>query len=121
MATVKTNTGTERMITLVYAGLTTPYIGWGTGVGTSVVTNTSLYSETTAERQAATTSLVTTTLANDTLQATATLTSVSGETVTNAGLFDASTGGNLYVQGDFSGVVLNAGDQINFTIKVQQT
>jgi hypothetical protein len=55
------------------------------------------------------------------LQNVSTLTSVSGETITNAGLFDASSTGNLYVKGDFTGVVLAAGDKIQFTIKLQQT
>jgi hypothetical protein len=120
MATVKTNVGTEQMILLVKNSLTA-FIGWGTGAGTSSVTDTTLFTETTAERTSAATSLVTTTLANDTLQATAVLTSVSGETITNAGLFDAASGGNLYVKGDFSGIVLNSSDQISFTINLQQT
>ena len=43
----------------------------------------------------------------------------TGETITNAGLFDASTSGNLFVKGDFTGIALNSGDSIAFTFKVQ--
>ena len=42
------------------------------------------------------------------------------ETITNAGLFDASSTGNLYIKGDFSGVVLSAGDKIQFQMTVQE-
>ena len=40
------------------------------------------------------------------------------ETITNAGVFDASTSGNLFVKGDFTGLTLAAGDSIQFTFKV---
>ena len=40
-------------------------------------------------------------------------------TITNAGLFDASTAGNLFVKGDFTGIVLGTGDSIQFTFKTQ--
>lgn len=109
------------MIAKVNSGLTTPYVGWGTGAGTSAVTDTTLFTEVTAERASSTQTLVTTTLTNDTLQNVATLTSVSGETITNAGLFDASSGGNLWAKQDFTGIVLASGDKIQFTIKIQQT
>ena len=121
MATVKTNGGTVRMIYMINAGFTTPYIGWGTGAGTSGVTDTTLFTEVAAERGAATQSIQTTTLTGDTLQEVATLTSVSGGTYTNAGLFDASSGQYLWVKGDFTGVVLASGDKIQFTIQIKQT
>jgi len=118
--TVKTNVGTVQMIAKINSALTTPYIGWGTGAGTAGVTDTTLFTETTAERTSSTQTIVTTTLTGDTLQNFATLTSVSGETITNAGLFDASSGGNLWVKGSFTSVVLNSGDSMAFTINIQQ-
>jgi len=121
MATVLTNTGRAKLIANTNTAVTTPYVGWGTGAGTSGVTDTTLFTEVTAERAASTQTIVTTSVTNDTLQNVSTLTSVSGETITNAGLFDASSTGNLYVKGDFTGVVLAAGDKIQFTIKLQQT
>lgn len=109
------------MIAKVNSGVTSPHIGWGTGAGTSAVTDTTLFTEVTAERAASTQTIVTTSVTNDTLQNVATLTAGSSETITNAGLFDAASTGNLYVKGDFTGVVLASGDQIQFTIKLQQT
>jgi hypothetical protein len=121
MATVLTNVGRAQIISKLNAGLTTPYVGWGTGAGTSAVTDTTLFTEVTAERAAVSAqTIVTTSVANDTLQDIATLTAGSGETITNAGLFDASSNGNLYVKGDFTGIVLNAGEKIQFTIKIQE-
>jgi hypothetical protein len=120
MATVLTNTGRAQIISRLNSSITTPYIGWGTGSGTSAVTDTTLFTEVTAERAAATQSIVTTTVTGDTLQDVATLTSVNGGTYTNVGTFDASSAGNLYVKKDFTGVVLNAGDKIQFTIQLQQ-
>lgn len=121
MATVLTNTGKAQMISKVNTGLTTPYVGWGTGAGTAAATDTTLFTEVTAERAASTQTITTTTVTNDTLHNVCTLTSVSGGTITNAGLFDASSTGNLYVKGDFTGVVLAAGDKIQFTIDIKQS
>lgn len=121
LATVLTDVGKAGMIAALHATETTPYIGWGTGAGTAAATDTTLFTEVSAERVASTPSIVTTTVTNDTWQNVATLTSVSGATITNAGLLDASTSGTLYVKGDFTGVVLAAGDKIQFTIKIKQT
>jgi hypothetical protein len=121
MATVLTNTGKAQMIAKCNTGLSAPHIGWGTGAGTAAATDTTLFTEVTAERAASTQSITTVTVASDNLRNIATLTSVSGATITNAGLFDASSTGNLWVKGDFTGVVLAAGDKIQFTIDIKQT
>jgi hypothetical protein len=121
MATVLTNTGKAQMIAKLNAGEATPYIGWGTGAGTAGATDTTLFTEVSAERAASTPSIVTTTVTNDTYRNIAILTSVAGATITNAGLFDASSSGNLLVKGDFTGVVLAAGDKIQFTLDIKQT
>lgn len=103
-------------------------VGWGTGAGTAVVADTTLFSEkaldltaTTGTRVAGTSSQVTTTLTNDTYQVAATLTATGAGTVTNAGLFDNATitSGTLYVKGDFTGIGLSSGDSIAFTFKVK--
>ncbi len=121
MAEVLTNTGRSEMIAAANTRLATPYFGWGTGAGTSGVTDTTLFTEVTAERAASTQTITTQTVTNDTLQNVCTLTSVSGATITNAGVFSASSGGNLWLKGDFTGVVLAAGDKIQFTGKIKQT
>ena len=120
MSTVFTNTGRAQIIAKLNAGFTTPYIGWGTGAGTSAVTDTTLFTEVSAERTASTPTIITTSVTNDTLKNVAILTSVSGATITNAGLFDASLTGNLYAKGDFTGMILNAGDKLQITITIQE-
>jgi hypothetical protein len=100
-------------------------IGWGTGAGTTVRTETTLFTEklvdlTTSagtDHTAGTSSRVTTTTTNDTYQVTGTRTATGAGTVTNAGLFDAASGGNLFLKGDFTGIGLASGDSILFTIK----
>jgi len=39
----------------------------------------------------------------------------AGKTITNAGVFDALTAGNLMQKTDFAGIVLGIGDSIEFT------
>jgi hypothetical protein len=120
-ATVITNAGkaiaANRMIN---AGTVPQHVAWGTGAGTAAAADTTLFTESTEEtRTSGTTSRVTTTVTNDTMQVVGTITvATSGKTITNVGLFDASTTGNLYFKSDFTGLALAIGDSIAFTIKV---
>jgi hypothetical protein len=103
-------------------GFTEPnYVAWGTGAGTTALADTTLFTEAPEARTAGTSSQVTTTTTNDTYQVVGTITATAGRTITNAGLFDAVTTGNLFVKGDFTGIPLNNGDSVQFTIKVQFT
>jgi hypothetical protein len=120
MATLLVNTG-KAIVTnyLNGGGATQPkYIAWGTGAGTTAATDTTLFTET-GTRVSGTTTQQTTSTTNDTFQVVGTLTAGGSLTITNAGTFDASTSGNLFVKGDFTGVPLNSGDSIQFTVKVQ--
>lgn len=94
------------------------YVAWGTGAGTTANSDTTLFTEV-LPRVSGTTSQVTTSTTNDTFQVVGTQTAATTETITNAGLFDASTSGNLFAKGDFTGVPLNSGDSIQFTWKIQ--
>ena len=120
MATLLVNTGKAIITNYLNGGAATQpkYIGWGTGAGTTGATDTTLFTEV-LPRVSGTTSQVTTSTTNDTYQVVGTQTAGVTETITNAGLFDASTSGNLFVKGDFSGIPLNNGDSIQFTFKVQ--
>jgi hypothetical protein len=69
------------------------------------------------DHTAGTSSRVTTTTTNDTYQVTATRTATGAGTVTNAGLWDAASAGNLFLKGDFTGIGLASADSIAFTIK----
>lgn len=121
-ATVITNGGqaivTNRMIG---SGTEPKYVAWGTGAGTAAAADTTLFTESTEEaRTNGTSSRVTTTVTNDTYQVVGTITvATSGKTITNVGLFDASTSGNLYFKSDFTGLALAIGDSIAFTLKIK--
>lgn len=94
------------------------YVAWGTGAGTAARGDTTLFTEASEARTSGTTSRFTTTSTNDSYRVVGTITATGSKTITNAGLFDASTSGNMFVKGDFTGVALVANDAIQFTIEV---
>lgn len=120
MATLLVNTGKAIVTNYLAGGAATQpkYVAWGTGVGTTAASDTTLFTEV-LPRVSGTATQATTSTTNDTYQVVGTQTAGTSETITNAGLFDASTSGNLFVKGDFTGVPLNSGDSIQFTFKVQ--
>ena len=120
MATLLVNTGKAIVTNYLAGGAATQpkYVAWGTGAGTTAATDTTLFSET-GSRVSGTATQQTTSTTNDTYQVIGTLTAGSSLTITNAGLFDASSSGNLFVKGDFTGVALTSGDSIQFTFKTQ--
>ena len=120
MATLLVNTGKAIVTNYLNGGAATQpkYVAWGTGAGTTAATDTTLFTET-GTRVSGTTTQQTTSTTNDTFQVVGTLTAGGSLTITNAGTFDASSSGNLFVKGDFTGVPLNTGDSIQFTVKVQ--
>jgi len=129
MATVLTNSGRDIITNRLKGSGTEPlYVGWGTGSGTASATDTTLFTERDTDlssagpnRTVGTSTRVTTSVTNDTYQVVATRTATGAGTVTNAGTFDAASGGNLFVKGDFTGIGLSSGDSIQFTIKLQFT
>ena len=126
MATFITDSGLDVVTNRIKGAGTEPVnVGWGTGAGTTARTDTTLFTEklvdvTTSagtDHTAGTSTRQTTTTTNDTYQVVATRTATGAGTVTNAGLFDAASGGNLFLKGDFTGIGLSSGDSITFTIK----
>lgn len=105
------------------AGTIPSYLAWGTGTQATPKTATTLSAETTTTndpgyaRVAGTVSLTTTTYTNDTFQVVGTLTAGAALTITEAGLFDAVTVGNLFLYGSFTGIALNTNDSIQFTMQ----
>ena len=122
MATLLVNTGKAVVTNRIKngaTGATEPnYVAWGTGAGTTAAADTTLFTEI-GTRVAGTSTQQTTSTTNDTYQVIGTQTASSSVTITNAGLFDASTSGNLFVKGDFTGIALTSGDSIQFTFKTQ--
>jgi hypothetical protein len=126
MATFVVDGGLDIVTNRIKGAGTEPLnVGWGTAAGTTARTDTTLFTEklvdlTTSagtDHTAGTSTRQTTNTANDTYQVVATRTATGAGTVTNAGLFDAASGGNLFLKGDFTGIGLASADSIQFTIK----
>lgn len=120
MATVFTDVGRAQLTSaLNNTQLTSPtYIGWGTSSTAAAASQTALQTASAESRTNGTKSRITTTVSNDTYQVVGTITSAGSQTITEAALFDASTSGNMYVRGVFTGIALGTGDSIAFTIKI---
>jgi hypothetical protein len=119
MATVLVNAGKALVTSLILAGGATEphHVAWGTGAGTAAITDTTLFTESAEARVVGTSTQQTVTVTNDTYQVVGTITASATRAITNAGLFDAATTGNLFVKGDFTVINLATGDSIQFTIK----
>lgn len=90
------------------------HVAMGTGAGSTAATDTTLFTEV-ETRTSGTSTRQTTTTTNDTYRVVGTITATGARAVTNAGLFDASTSGNLFVKSDFSVINLATNDQLQFT------
>jgi hypothetical protein len=87
---------------------------WGTGAGTAGKTDTTLFTEA-AEARVATTDSQPSSNVNQFL---ALMTSAGVQTITNAGIFDAASSGNMLLKSDFAGIALAGGDKIEFTFQL---
>ena len=127
MATLQVNGGRAIVTGRLRAVGTEPLnIGWGTGAGTTAAADTSLFTEVLVgmtsggtDHTVGTSSQVTTTTTNDTYRVTGTRTATATGTITNSGLFDAASGGTLFMKGDFTGIALVNTDSIAYTINIQ--
>ena len=125
MATFVVDGGLDIVTNRIKGAGTEPLnVGWGTGAGTTTRTDTTLFTAALVDLTAGNTDHTagastrqTTNTTNDTYQVIATRTATGAGTVTNAGLWDAASGGNLFLKGDFTGIGLSSGDAIQFTIK----
>lgn len=123
LATVFTNAGAAIITNrIIQAGTAPKYIGVGTGTTAAAVGDTALQTENSstagAGRVTGTESRVTTTVTNDTYQVAGTFSCTGGSgpyAETEAGLFDASTLGNMLIHSVFSAVNVSSGDSIAFT------
>jgi hypothetical protein len=127
LATVFVNAGaaivTNRMI---QAGTAPKNIGWGTGTTAAAVTDTALQTEvaptTSGGRTVGSESRTTITNTNDNYQVTGTVTqAAAGPTaITEAGLFDAVTAGNMLIHSVFAAINVGPADSIAFTFGLKQ-
>lgn len=119
MATVLTNAG-EQWAAERMAGtnaLDGHFIGWGTGAGTAAKADTTLFTEA-SEARAVGTASVNGSGSAAKYQIVGTITADGPKSITNAGNFQASSGGAPIVKGDFTSVGVNTGDSIQFTITI---
>lgn len=116
------NNGLAR-ITAALAALSW-HLQWGTGSAAAATANVVTTTSTTEARVSATPAQGTTTVTNDKLVLTGTITAAGARAITEVGAFDASgsgsppTGGNMNVYADFSAINLASGDSIAFTLNV---
>lgn len=100
------------------AGAEPHHIAWGIGTTPPVQGNTGLETASAEARTAGTGSKVNTTTTGDTYQVAGAITCTSaGKAITEVGLFDDATTGNLFVRATFSAINVSVNDSINFTIK----
>lgn len=116
------NNGLARITSLLAAA--SWWLQWGTGSGAAATANVVTTTTTTEARTAASTAQGTTTVTNDKLVLTGTITAAGARDITEVGSFDAvgsgspPTGGNMDVYGDFSVINLATSDSIAFTVNV---
>lgn len=116
------NNGLARITSLLAAA--SWWLQWGTGSAAAASANAVTTTSTTEARVAATPAQGTTTVTNDKLVLTGTITSAGSRAITEVGAFDAvgtgspPTGGNMDLYGDFTTINLASGDSLAFTINV---
>lgn len=95
------------------------FTAMGTGATAEAATQTALVTDSGVARVSGTATQVTVTVTNDTYQVVATLTAAGALAITESGLFDASTAGNMLMRALFAAINLAAGDSIQFTTQVK--
>lgn len=113
MATVFTDAGEDFVVDQIDA-FGTYYIGWGTG------TNAAAKGDTTLQTEASETRVSTTDTqpSSNIFQSVATITADGSKTISEMGLFSASTSGTLVIRGVFTGIPVTVGNQIQFTVQL---
>lgn len=96
------------------------YIAFGTGTTETAATMADLVNPASEARVAGTTSITTTTTANDTYFCTGLITCESvAKAITEVGLFTAASDGTMLMRSNFDVINLNPNDSITFNISVQ--
>jgi hypothetical protein len=120
LATVFVNAGAAIITNrVIQAGTAPKNIGWGTGTTAAAVGDTALQTEaaptTSGGRTVGTESRTTVTNTNDNYQVTGTVTAGSTLAITEEGLFDNVSAGNMLIHSVFSAVNVVSGDSIAST------
>jgi len=119
MVSIVTNKGFDNFTAALVAYATLmKYLDWGTGSAQTAASN-ALAAAAGEARTSGTPTQQTTTVTNDTYQVVGTITATAPRAITEVGVFDASTSGNMGIYGDFSVINLASADSITFTVKVK--
>jgi hypothetical protein len=97
---------------------TQQYVAWGTGGATGELASQSALVTPSSEARTAGTITSPSAALHRTV---GTITSTQGQTISEVGLFDASTAGVMMIRAVFTGIPLVNGDSIAFTIDLTQT
>lgn len=116
MADIYTDAGEDLTADILDGTTAVPtwQVAWGTGAGTAAKVDTTLFTEAAEARVATAQSQP----ASNQNQFVATVTAAGAKTITNAGIFDAASSGNMLLKSDFAGVALAGGDKIEFTFQL---
>lgn len=95
------------------------HVGWGTGTVAPVDGDTALGTAAPEARVTGTPSIVTTTTTNDTHRVVGTIAATAARAITEVGVFDAATAGNMFIRATFPAINVVSGDSIQFTISGQ--
>jgi hypothetical protein len=117
MADIFTDAGEDLVADIMDGTTAVPsnwYVAWGTGAGTADKTDTTLFTEASESRVVTTD----TQPSSNINQFVGTITADGTKTITNVGIFNASTSGTLLIHADHTGVGVNASDSIQYTIQL---
>ncbi len=111
MADIFTQVGEELFTDIIEAGASF-WIDWGTG-GTTAAKGDTVLGTAGGEARVA---CAMTQPAADQNQFLSTITATGTKTIIECGIFDASTAGVMIERSDFTGIAVDSGDKIEFTI-----
>lgn len=125
MAPLVTKAGEAIITNRIAGGGTEPKnLQWGTSATAETTSQTTLVAAANESRVAGASSQVTVTNTNDTYQVVGQITSSSGQSIQEVGLFDTAgagnpaVGGNMLMRGVHGSLTLANGDSVTYTIKV---
>ena len=108
------------IVTALLLASAVKYVAYGTDTTAYAATQTALIAAAAESRATGTQTQQTTDHTNDTYQVVGTITcATTGKAITEAGVFDAASSGNMYARAAFSALNLDVGDSIQFTFKVK--
>ena len=98
------------------------YLAWGSGSGTAAATDEALFTEESESRTTMVSEIISVSTANDAYKLTGAIVAGGSKTITNWGVFDAPTGGNLLLHESIDpGVPFETGQLGSFYFRVQIT